>query len=616
MKKFVYEKIVSLLLTFGILLGLCACTASPNEGKDPAPSETNVATDPSAPVSDSIEAEPEVPSVEPLELIVPGINYYEDATVGGVSVGGSFYVYGPEHPHTYDMLSSFLNGTIFVYPDAPVEDEADALGLIQSLGFDEIAESFPAYIVIPNPVNGEAWSEADVELYWNVQFWLSGGAISFATGAPQCEYVRHAMQSLLYVFGEGNGATFVNNVLSQNAQRIAGIATFGGEINTEQPTGVAVPAYLVNASEDAVAYWKTANGVDTEENGVFYNSDYAQKKVIIADGNGGFDKASVQNAWEQLLSHSMRLGVSINAVLDTQNRDEWVLMDWPELSEIGLARYAFEWDAETATAEYYDEYLTKSSNTVQLYVPEAVEQNPGEAVPLLVVLHGNSDDPINVVMGCGWAQKAAEENFIVVVPSTEDVEYVMSVIEYIASVYKIDPSRIYATGFSTGGKNAAELGKAHPEVFAAIAPMGYSAGSYVDGADGDNWDLPIVSIVGSIDDRNVGADEDGNFAVNVRENSLEALEQAFEINGIDPGELDFGANPLWGYTPDEYYTIVDKNLEWQVSDFYSDDYEQPVVKFVTIVGVAHSNADYMATIAWDFLENFARAEDGSLIELP
>ena len=60
--------------------------------------------------------------------------------------------------------------------------------------------------------------------------------------------------------------------------------------------------------------------------------------------------------------------------------------------------------------------------------------------------------------------------------------------------------------------------------------------------------------------------------------------------------------------------MVDKDLEWQFSDFYSEDYEHPVVELVTLMGAAHSNADYMATVAWDFLKNFQRAEDGSLIE--
>ena len=47
---------------------------------------------------------------------------------------------------------------------------------------------------------------------------------------------------------------------------------------------------------------------------------------------------------------------------------------------------------------------------------------------------------------------------------------------------------------------------------------------------------------------------------------------------------------------------------------YSKDYENPLVEMVTLVGAAHSNADYMATVAWDFMSHFSHDVDGSLLE--
>ena len=143
------KKFLSMLLAMSLLLALGIPALAAGEG--PAPEE----------------APAEVPA--PAEPLEPGIQFVDDATIGGESVGGAFYVYAPEHPHRYDMLSSFLNGTIFLYPDAPVADADAALALIRELGLDESAESFPAYIVIPAPVNGESWSEADAELYWNIR---------------------------------------------------------------------------------------------------------------------------------------------------------------------------------------------------------------------------------------------------------------------------------------------------------------------------------------------------------------------------------------------------------------------------------------------------------------
>lgn len=551
-------------------------------------------------------------AAEPIELLHPGIQLLEAVTVGGVTTGGSFFVYAPEHPHDYDLLSNFLNGVIFVYTDEPVSDEAAAQALIAELGLDEIAEGFPAYIVIPQPLNREGWSEADLDLYWEAQFALAGGLVNADLQPPQGEYTRHTVNSLQYVIGAGSGATFINNVLSQDAGRVAGIVTFGGEIDADLPVGVSVPAYLVNAPEDAVSYWKAVNGTDAEDGNTFYNSNYALKKVIVAEGGDSFDKESIQTAWTTMLSRTTRLGVAANVVVTTMDRSEWVLMDWVELTDIGLNIHSFEFDAETGEAEYYTEYKTKSYDTVHVYVPETVEKNPDEAVPLVVVLHGGSDDPLNIVMGCGWAQKAVDENFIIVSPSNEDPDYVMQVLDYVDGLYAIDHSRMYVTGFSMGGMGTSNLGKAYPDVFAAIAPMGSCGGSFVEGVDYEAVDLPVCMVIGGADDLNVSRQEDGTLVAGGM--NPDAILQNFEMNELAPGEQDYAVNPYWGYTPDEYEVVMDKDLEWQISRFYRDDFDAPMVQAVVLIGAGHSNADYMATIAWDFMSRFVRNADGSLGE--
>ena len=551
-------------------------------------------------------------TVQSVDLIEAGLQYFDSVTVGGESTGGGFYVYAPENPHDYDILSNCMNGVVFVYTDTPVADEAAAGTMIKELGLDTIAESFPAYIVIPTPLNGKTWTEADLDVYWEAQYFLAGGLIDANTQPPAGEYARHTMNTLQYVMAEGTGATFVNNVLSQNAMRIAGMALFGGEIDENLPVGLAVPAYLVNAPEAVTDYWKEANGTDTEDGNAAYNSAYTLKKVVSAEGGDSFDYENIQTAWTDMLSRTMRLAVAANVVTSSMDQSEWVLMDWVQPSDIGLNLYSFEWDAETGSAEYYTEYKTKSIDTVHLFVPEAVDADPDTAVPLLVTLHGGSDDPLNIVAGCGWAQKAVSENFIILSPSEEDPEYVMGLIEYVESLYNIDRTRIYATGFSMGGMGTSELGKAYPEVFAAIAPMGSAGGSYVDGFDNEAWDLPVCMIVGSVDSLNIVEDENGNPTVGGM--NPESITQAFDMNEIDPGEADYEANPYWGFTPDEYTVVTDKDLEWQISDFYRDDYSVPMVECVTLIGAGHSNADYMAEVAWSFMSSYSRMADGTLVE--
>lgn len=542
-----------------------------------------------------------------------GLCYFPAVTVGGRSTGGSFYLYAPAVPHDFDILSNCLNGVIFLYPDKGISGEAEAEALLKRLGLDAIAESFPAYILMPCPMKGEAWTEQDAELFWESQFWLAGGQVDMEKDPPQGEYPRHTMNTLQYVIAEGRGASFFNNVLSKNAQRVAGAALFGGDMAPDAVPGPAVPVYLVEPSETALAYWKHVNGVDSFRDDTFYNSSYEQKKVILAPGEAVFDPVNIRCAWDRLLSRSMKLGVEANIVLTTMDRSDWVLMDWFHLADIGLHVRSFQWDEAAETAYYYPEYKTKNEDSVHIYIPDAVEKSPDKAVPLLVALHGRGDDPLNIVLGCGWAKKAVEEEFIILAPAKEEPDYVMKLINYVCSICCIDRRRIYCTGFSMGGMNTSNLGKAYPEVFAAIAPMGSAGGSYVEGFDNEAYDLPVCMVIGGSDPIAVQIDGRGRHIVSGFE--PRSIMQAFEINGIDPGEKDYDRNDYWGYEPHRYEERTDKDLQWRISSFCRSDFQAPLVQCVTLVGAGHSNADYMAQVAWDFMRPFARGADGKLLEL-
>jgi len=296
-------------------------------------------------------------------------------------------------------------------------------------------------------------------------------------------------QIVLSLIAEGNGATFVNNVLSQHAGRIAGILTFGGDIDPGIEPGAAVPAYLAGANDAAVSFWKEANGVDSEpEPGIFVNRGYVQKKVTVA-----------------------------------------------------------------------------------------------------------------------------EEGFVVIAPDydSQNPDQILSVVGYAKKTYPIDKSRIYVTGFSMGGATTGNLGPSHPEIFAAMSPMG-ATGGISTGDKAADFDIPFCTIVGSIDSSNVKTNEAGQPVIaGIANGTLEAL---LDFDEIEYGSADYGAYPFWGYKPDKFDTITDKNLTFEVNSFHKEGYANPMVQLVTFIGAGHANADYMATIAWDFMKQFARGEDGSVIE--
>ena len=518
----------------------------------------------------------------------------------------SFYLYAPTDPHDFDLMSGQLNAVIYVYPDKPYADKEEALAAITGLGLVDIAEKSPAYIVIPNPLNGKSYTADDLSVYYESQIYLAGGKIISFT-PPTGEFARLTYHNLQYVMAEGAGATFVNNVLSQNASRISSVLTFGGEMSADLDKGLALPAYLVNASAAAVDYYKAVNGTDSEKaSGHFVNSSYTEKQVVVKAGASKFDAAVIADAWGSMLSRITRAPMLNDVVANTMDMSEWVLMTWPNYQELGLTIKEHTYKYEEKDYVVYD------------YIPESYTGD--EAVPVVILLHGFSEDPLCPAATCGWADMAAQEGFILVAPDYVNdimstgiaVDCVMAIVNQTLETYNIDRSRVYLTGFSMGGMNTFFTSYANTEIFAAVAPMaGFPVlGEFETKADG--YDLPTFFLTGLADDKNVAKDEAGNVAVTAMGGNVAAAALAF--NGISVGEADYSINP-WGYTPDDSGTQVHQNMNYFVSDFYADEYTNPMVRLVGVENTGHACSNVYASLAWDYISRFARGEDGSVVEL-
>lgn len=130
--------------------------------------------------------------------------------------------------------------------------------------------------------------------------------------------------------------------------------------------------------------------------------------------------------------------------------------------------------------------LTSGGRTrsYRLFVPPAAA---GRApLPLVFDLHGTGGNAAGRAGKSGFEALAAREGFAVAtlqgedsrwnVPvaggRADDVQYVSDVIEHIAARVCIDPARVYATGFSGGGRMSSLLGCRLNDRIAAIAPVG------------------------------------------------------------------------------------------------------------------------------------------------
>ncbi|MFO0970533.1 MAG: prolyl oligopeptidase family serine peptidase [Gemmataceae bacterium] len=119
-----------------------------------------------------------------------------------------------------------------------------------------------------------------------------------------------------------------------------------------------------------------------------------------------------------------------------------------------------------------------------VFVPH--DYDGAKAFPVILFLHGagetGSDGVKQSKVGLGAAIKKNEKKFefIVVMPqsqkrtwqaNSEDGKRALAILDQVMKDYKTDAKRIYLTGLSMGGFGTWSMATAHPERWAAIAPI-------------------------------------------------------------------------------------------------------------------------------------------------
>ena len=138
----------------------------------------------------------------------------------------------------------------------------------------------------------------------------------------------------------------------------------------------------------------------------------------------------------------------------------------------------------TQTPLHFEAHVTQSVQLdYLLYLPPGYDRDSAQPWPLILFLHGAGErgSDTELLKRNGLPQYLDSGNdlpFIVVSPQcpadshwTLHIEALNALLGAVAAHYRVDENRIYLTGMSLGGAGAWMLAAAHPERFAAVAPI-------------------------------------------------------------------------------------------------------------------------------------------------
>ena len=451
-----------------------------------------------------------------------------------------------------------------------------------------------------------------------------------------------------YLIGYGEGATLGQEYMLRNPVSLSGAVILGGEDIPEEKLNEIgntlcaflaadqteegnfnkdcdLPVWIVNdenANQALTDYLKAANDVIDEP----LSNEYADQIFNQRNLSGDNDRnnQAVSRVWISQKENASQLYTDkdftdymwngfLSEIVRYPGRKNGALRKAYTLEDIGIQMHSKKMDHAS-----FDEPVERSWG---VYVPDSYT---GEtSVPLVVATHGFTGSIDYFVHNTEWWRVADEYGCIVVFTQAtpndgalsgtarwrsgalnsanafpdydteetlqSEISYFKYVVDDVCENYNIDRTRVYCTGHSNGSEMTYDLSVEMDDVFAATCQVGYSVKQYdsFENMPETNTMMPYYNIECEYD-RSTDPD-------NIDDSLYWDIGYRLHINGLD--------------TENTSYTEVDLNK--YTTRTYADDAGVPLVQFSLYEGSDHAYSPDIAYMAWNFLSNFSRGEDGT-----
>ncbi|MBQ7993456.1 MAG: hypothetical protein IJ252_10535, partial [Solobacterium sp.] len=506
----------------------------------------------------------------------------------------------------YDEAVSFAVPSFIIYPDSRLS-ASQAQALMEQMGVIDCVDRLHAKAFVVNPVTG-TYSSKDADAFLEVIDTLT------------------ALSLNIKVIGIGNGATFVNNEISQKDWAVSGIMTYGGEAGPAPK--YSVPAYI-SGSDAAAAYVQTNSATAKSAKGnltVYTNPDNKFEIVVENKAEETLGQAFA-NAWDNVFVKNGKVGNITGTWYSNvhANERQYEYFTYYDSAALGLTRTVVndvDFDGDGMMNLWYE------------YVPNSVSRARAGTVPMVLLLHGNTNDPRTQINTSGWAPLAAKEGIILVEAEwqggvvgttrydnmTDDENGILAMLEKVFEKYPaIDRERVYVEGLSAGSAKTLTLCLTHPEYFAgggshSGAVLGSSAAleEAVEKLAAD-YDIPWF-FIGGEKDGFVPVSEKGGAGSGVLA-ALNLFEKMNEMDITAWEDCDESKVEWFGFTKMEDFGEVENAGACTVKGGTIKRADgNAMLSFNAVENWGHWNYEAGAELMWNFLKEHTLSEEKTIVE--